>query len=114
MHPAPSSAKPCLKAGCCGALAAALLALASPARSAEEPGLDDARHAPPATAVGLDALRLLQAERRADRNPPRILPLLTTRSREGRVWLGLSRDRREGDESRGVKLELVWTVPIGR
>lgn len=111
MHPAPPSARPRRRAGC-GAFAA-LLALAGVAHGANETDLDDPRTAPP-TAVGLDALRLLHAERRADRKPPRLLPLATTRTREGRVWLGLSRDRSDGAESGGVKLEFVWVVPIGR
>jgi hypothetical protein len=64
--------------------------------------------------VGLGALALMKRERSEQRRVPKMLPLLATRTEHGQVWFGLARDRREGRRSTDVRLDLCWTIPIGR
>lgn len=103
------------------ALAACVLvgpALLAPsvARATDAP---DASAAPEAMGdaamvFGLDALELMRRERRDKRGAPRMLPLLTTRTEHGRLWLGLTRSAGDASGERSVQLEMVWLIPLGR
>lgn len=81
-------------------------------------------HAPadPAPAVlraddiefGLSALALMKRHRSEQRRVPRMLPLVAARTQHGQLWLGLARARGGVQPSGNVRVELWWTIPIGR
>jgi hypothetical protein len=63
---------------------------------------------------GLGALAQMKRERSEHRRVPRMLPLLaTSRTVNGQVWFGLARSRGVSPSS-SLRLELCWTIPIGR
>ena len=66
------------------------------------------------TVVGWQAIELMQRDRREQRGVPRMLPLLSSRNEQGRLWLGLSRPRRDADGAANVQLEMVWLIPLSR
>lgn len=67
------------------------------------------------TAIGWEAVALMQQDRREQRGVPRMVPLLTTpAASQGRLWLGLSRPRQPVEGGASVQLEMVWVIPIGR
>jgi hypothetical protein len=63
---------------------------------------------------GLGALALMKRERSEQRRVPKMLPLVAARTAHGQLWLGLARGRSPAQPSGDVRLELWWTVPIGR
>jgi hypothetical protein len=64
--------------------------------------------------VGLSALALMQSERREHRGVPRMLPLMAAQTQHGRLWVGLTPERKEVQGSREWRLMACWLIPLGQ
>lgn len=64
---------------------------------------------------GLSALAQMKRERGENRRVPRMLPLLaTSRTANGQLWVGRARGRGGAPSSNSLRLDVCWTIPIGR